>query len=89
MRWHDVLPAFRDPERAPAPGGDRTRQVDAVVVAVVPEYHQAKVRDTEGHLYAITRKTQGIDPTSLREGQRVVCTVTQEVPRVLSATAVA
>lgn len=65
-----------------------TRLIEAVVVALVPEYHQVMVRDDDGHLYALTRKTQGIDLAALREGQRVVCTVTRKLPRVLTAAAV-
>ena len=65
-----------------------TRLIEAVVVALVPEYHQVMVRDDDGHLYALTRKTKGIDLAALREGQRVVCTVTRKLPRVLTAAAV-
>ena len=69
----------------------QTRSVEAVVVALIPEYQQVKVRDGDGHLYALTRKTQGVDLSALREGQRVVCTVTctvaQKLPRVLTAVA--
>lgn len=68
--------------------GDETRQVDAIVFAVVPEFHQVKIRDGEGHVYAITRKTSGIDLLTLREGQVVRCKVTLKLPRVLSAEAV-
>lgn len=65
------------------------RQVDATVIALIPEYHQAKVRDAEGHIYVLTRKTRGIDLASLHEGQHLVCTVTSERPRVLTATEIA
>lgn len=65
-----------------------TRRVEAVVVAVVPEYHQVTVRDADGRLYALTRKTHGIDLATLFEGQCVVCTVTRKLPRVLTAAAV-
>lgn len=65
-----------------------TRQVEATVIALVPEYHQVKVRDAGGHIYALTRKTDGIDLGSLHEGQRIVCTVTRKLPRVLTATTV-
>jgi len=65
-----------------------TRRVSTVVVALIPEYHQVKVRDGDGHLYALTRKTQGVDLAALHEGQQVVCTVTRKLPRVLTATAV-
>ena len=62
-----------------------TRRVETIVVALIPEYHQVKVRDGDGHLYALTRRTQGIDLAALQEGQRVVCTVTSKLPRVLAA----
>jgi hypothetical protein len=65
-----------------------TRTVEAVVVALIPEYHQVRIRDDEGHLYALTRATRGVDLADLREGQRVVCTVTRKLPRVLAAAAI-
>lgn len=64
-----------------------TRCVEAIVVALIPEYHQVKVRDQEGDIYALTRKTVGVHLSDLREGQRVLCTVTRCLPRVLSAAA--
>jgi hypothetical protein len=68
---------------------DQTRRVESIVVALIPEYHQVKVRDGEGHLYALTRETRGIDLTALHVGQRIVCTVTRKLPRVLGAAAIA
>lgn len=65
----------------------QTRRVETIVVALIPEYHQVKVRDGDGHLHALTRKTLGVDLAALREGQRVVCMVTGAPSRVLSATA--
>jgi len=41
------------------------------------------VEDAEGSRFALTRRTQGIDRSTLREGQAVVCMVHQTV--VLSA----
>ena len=70
-------------------GDDETREVETVVVALIPEFHQVQVRDREGHLYALTRMTRGIDLLALHEGQRIVCVVTRKLPRVLSAQAVA
>jgi hypothetical protein len=67
----------------------QTRTVDTVVFALIPEFEQAKVRDSEGHVYALTRETRGVDVGALHEGQRVVCTVTRKLPRVLSAEAIA
>jgi hypothetical protein len=67
-------------------------QPDPVVTRArrrAPARSQVKVRDAEGHVYALTRKAQGVDLLALHEGQRVVCTVTRRLPRVLSAEAVA
>lgn len=55
------------------------------MVALVPEYNQAWVLDSEDRRYVLTRKTSGIDLASLREGQEVECTVTLDLPRVLVA----
>jgi hypothetical protein len=66
-------------------GDEETRRVEATVVALIPRYQQVKVRDKAGHVYALTRQTTGVDLSELREGQRVVCTVTRRLPRVLSA----
>jgi hypothetical protein len=68
--------------------GGATRVVETVVVALVPEYRQVKVRDREGRLYALTSKTAGVELAELHEGQRVVCTVTRKLPRVLTAAAI-
>lgn len=69
--------------------GDETRKVETVVFALIPEFEQVKVRDSDGHVYALTRKTRGIDLLALHEGQRIICTVTRKLPRVLSALALA
>ncbi len=45
------------------------------------------ITDLLGYRYAINRMTQGIDMSTLREGQRVECTVTVHLPRVLRAKA--
>ena len=76
--------AYAEAQRRAAVG---TRAVETVVVAAIPEYHQVQVEDLLGNRCAITRKTQGIDMSTLREGQRVDCTVTVHLPRVLRAMA--
>lgn len=63
--------------------------VDTTVVALIPEFHQANVRSFDGHLYAITKRTSGINLESLHEGQEVRCTVTRRLPRVLAAELIA
>lgn len=79
---HDTL--GREPRKE-----DKTREIDGTVVALVPAYHQAKVKDGEGHLYAITEQTAGLKPQFLRMGQKVRCTVTLRFPRVIRAELVA
>jgi hypothetical protein len=64
---------------------DEIREVQTTVIALIPEYHQVKVRDDTGALYTLTRKTFGIELRDLYVGQRVLCTVTNKLPRVLSA----
>lgn len=76
-------------EHTSSENAGETRRVETVVVALIPQFHQVKVRDGDGHLYALTRKTQGVDLAALHEGQRVVCTMTRKLPRVLTAAAVA
>ena len=76
------------PAPLPSPT-ETTRDVRAVVVAVLPEYRQAKVRSDDGHLYAIDGSTQGVRLEVLREGQWLRCLVTVHLPRVLRAQPVA
>ena len=64
-----------------------TRQVETVVVALIPAFHQVMVEDSEGNRFALTRRTQGIELASLQEGQRVTCIVTPPPCRILSAKA--
>ena len=79
----------RRSERSESLGGEETREVETVVFALIPEFEQVKVRDDAGHVYALTPLTRGVDLLALHEGQRIVCTVTRRLPRVLSAEAVA
>ena len=76
-------------ERTSSEDAGDTLCIEAVVFALIPEYHQVIVQDDEGHQYALTRKTQGVDLAALQVGQRVVCTVTRKLPRVLAAATVA
>lgn len=64
---------------------DEILVVEGIVVAVIPEYHQAQVLTAEGNLLAITRHTAGLRYGDLREGQLVGCEVTRRLPRVLRA----
>jgi len=89
LRIDPVLTGSRPRQPTGSQGVTETRRVDTVVFALIPEFEQVKVRDAEGHVYALTRKTQGLDLLALHEGQRVVCTVTRRLPKVLSAEAVA
>jgi hypothetical protein len=55
------------------------------IIALIPEYHQAKVKSDIGHQYALTRKTEGFDLGQCHVGHKVRCLVTlpPELPRVL------
>ena len=88
LQTNDVFSLPLQPEQSGSQGGG-TRTVETVVFALIPEFHQVKVKDRDGYVYALIRKTRGIDLLALHEGQRIVCTVTQKFPRVLSAEAVA
>jgi hypothetical protein len=64
------------------------RTVEATVFAVLLDFRQVRVKTVAGYQYAITEKTPGVDWQELREGQRVVCTVTTSLlPMVLQARA--
>jgi hypothetical protein len=76
-------------DRRPVAGTPQPRRVNTVVFALIPEFEQVKVKDDQGHVYALTRKTRGVDLRLLHEGQRVVCMVTPGPARVLSAEALA
>ena len=71
------------PAAAAHPGESRT--IEATVFAVIPEFHQVHVQSSDGHHYAITAVTPGVDWTRLFEGQRLECMVTTVLPRVLVA----
>jgi hypothetical protein len=64
---------------------EETVVLDAVVIALLPEFRQVKARSNAGHLLAITESTRGVHLASLREGQLLRCTVTRRLPRVLRA----
>lgn len=67
---------------------EEVRQVDATVVAVLPEFHQAKLRDSGGYQYSITDMTAGVHVSDLQKGQHVRCIVTTQLPRVIRASIV-
>lgn len=58
-------------------------RIEATVLAVIPEYHLAKIETDDGHQYGITERTSGLSWNQVREGQRVACTVTTSLPRVV------
>ncbi len=51
------------------------RSVDATVFAVLHEFKQVRVESSDGHQYAITAKTSGVDFDDLQVGQRLQLTV--------------
>lgn len=61
------------------------RQIEVMVIALVPEFHLVMVQAPDGCQYALTRHTQGVLLTGLRKGQKLRCTVTGRLPRVLIA----
>ena len=63
-------------------------EIQAIVLVVIPQYHQAKIQTADGRQFSITRRTAGVHFVSLREGQRLMCTVTRRLPRVLLARAI-
>lgn len=75
-------------EQAGYRGSEGTRQVEATVVAVIPEYHQAKLRADDGNTYAVTSRTKGVTFGALRKGQHLRLLVTlSHLPKVLSVLA--
>jgi hypothetical protein len=65
------------------------RTVEATVFAILPDFRQVRVKTADGHQYAITENTPGVDWAGLHEGQRIVCTVsTSLLPKVLHARAI-
>lgn len=55
------------------------------IIAVIPEYDQARARSASGNQYALTRHAEGFDIDRCREGAMVKCLVTlrPDLPRVL------
>lgn len=66
---------------------EETRFLETVVIALVPEIRLVVVTDAEGRHYAITRRTQGVDCTSLQEGKKILCEVSARTGVVVSAKA--
>jgi hypothetical protein len=66
-----------------------TLTIEATVIALVPEFHLAKIRTQDGHLYSLGEHTPGIVLSQVSEGQRYRCEVTKRLPRVLQATLIA
>lgn len=62
----------------------KQKRIEAMVFAVLEDLKQVRVKTADGHEYAITEKTPGIDWNSLHEGQHVECIVaTSPLPRVI------
>lgn len=60
-------------------------EVEAEIVAVLPEFNQVRVLAKDGTLYAVSRHTKGVNVAELQKGQRLLCIVTQHPARVLHA----
>lgn len=78
-----MKPTTPTPLKTPALAPER--QVFVTVLALIPEYHQVAVAGEDGHHYSLTERTLGINLAELHEGQKLVCTVTGRLPRVLAA----
>lgn len=66
--------------------GGRIRTVTATVIAVLPEFKQARLQSPDGWHYAITDENPGIEWQGVHEGEQIECTVTTtDLPRVIDA----
>ena len=54
---------------------DECANVEALVIAVIPEYHQTVTRAPDGRQYTVTDRATGVPWRALKEGQRVRCLV--------------
>jgi hypothetical protein len=63
-------------------------RVIAWVFVCAHDFEVVYVRTADEIQYVLTPDTQGIDITTLREGQAVECLISAGLPRVLSATCV-
>ena len=79
-----TLAADQSPQRDPS--WDETREVDAKVVALVPQFKIVKIRSADGHLFSINENTPGVRLSDLEEGKFLHVTVTKRLARVLHAT---
>jgi hypothetical protein len=63
----------------------RSRWLYLEIIAIIPEYHQVKVKCDIGHQYSLTRKTEGFYLSRCTVGNKVRCLVTSppDLPRVL------
>lgn len=60
-------------------------EIEAKVLALVYDYHLAKIETADGNQYSITDHTEGVDWAELKEGQKVFCVIDSKLPRVLKA----
>jgi hypothetical protein len=74
----------RHDEAVPAESAD-VDHLRGEVVALLPEFGMVHVRTDKGRVLAVTAHTKGIDVGTLQRGQRLECTVTRVLPRVLDA----
>lgn len=60
-------------------------EVKVRVDAVLAPLHQAVVIAEDGRQFSITRKTPGLSVDELVEGQRLMCRIAVDLPKVLEA----
>ena len=64
---------------------EAVEKIRAQLFAVILDFNQVRLRGADGHQYAVTRHTEGVTLSDLREGQMVDLVVTRHLHRVLSA----
>ena len=64
-------------------------QVEATVLALIPEFQPVAVCTPETYHYTITRRTSGVTLSELREGQRLLCTLRGRLGVVVAAKLIA
>lgn len=65
---------------------DSPYRVSARVVCCALEFDVVFVSSFDNFQYVLTSQAEGVDITTLREGQAVECLISAGLPRVLSAT---
>ncbi len=76
---------LRESDERVAQAEPETYVVEATVFARIDAFCQAEVTTAHGVHFTITRHTAGVRWQDLAPGQRLLCTVTRRLPRVITA----